>query len=136
MTGVERVGLGRMERPRRLAGGRAAGGFTVPEDEARAGAATALAPPVALGGLLGLQEGSAEPDGDVPARREAGALLAELAALQRALLSGDDPATILARLDGLLGSMPSAGSPAVLALLAAVRLRARVELARRRTAQG
>jgi hypothetical protein len=125
-----------MERPRPAAGTRATSGFAVPDAGARTGAASALAAPTALGGLLGLQERYGEPDDDAPARREADALLSELAALQRTLLGGGGPAAALTRLDSMLGSISSTGSPALLALLAAVRLRARVELARRDAGAG
>ena len=66
-----------------------------------------------------------------PTEAVAGALLTELAALQRTLLGGGDPISVLQRLDGMLGSTPDSGSPPLLALLAAVRMRAKVELARR-----
>ena len=58
-------------------------------------------------------------------------MLTELASLQRTLLGGGDPATVLGRLDDLLGTAPASGSPVLLAVLRAVRMRARVELARR-----
>jgi hypothetical protein len=128
MTGIEGVGQARPTTARIVGGSRGPSGFAVPDTESRVGW---IAAPASLGGLLGLQETMEDPDGDAPARQQADTLLTELAALQRTLLGGGDPAGVLARLDGMLGAMPSAGSPVLLALLGAVRMRARVELARR-----
>jgi hypothetical protein len=73
---------------------------------------------------------------DRQARRHAEAVLAQLAALQCALLGdmpglGDEPGTALARLAGLAETAPEAADPGLAAVLAAVTLRARIELARR-----
>lgn len=133
MAGVEGVGMGRAAAPRVWGGSRAPSGFAVRDDDARSDAAQAIAAPIAMGGLLGLQEyaGNRDGDGDAPARHQADTLLTDLAALQRTLLGGGDPAAVLGRLEGMLGSVPPTGSPVLLALLGAVRMRARVELARR-----
>ena len=95
--------------------------------------ATAAAGPIA--GLLALQEsgGQAPPEsGETRARRRACQVLDELSGLQIDLLrGGTDPA----RLESLAALAQEAGEalpPALAELLAEVRLRARVELARRR----
>ncbi len=131
MAGVDGVGLARVTASRVWGGSRASSGFAVPDDDARPEAPQSIAAPVALGGLLGLQETMEDPDGDAPARQQADRLLTELASLQRTLLGGGDPIAVLGRLDGMLGSVPATGSPVLLALLGAVRMRARVELTRR-----
>ncbi|MEI7711335.1 MAG: flagellar assembly protein FliX [Rhodospirillales bacterium] len=128
MAGIEGVGSVRPTTARMTSGARGPSGFAVRESESRVGW---IAAPAALGGLLGLQETIDDRDGDAPARQQADTLLTELAALQRTLLGGGDPSTVLDRLDGTLSAIPSGGSPALLALLGAVRTRARVELARR-----
>ena len=128
MGGIERVGLGRTGAIRPWGGPRLSPGFSVPEDDAKP---APIAAPIALGGLIGLHEHNT--DDETPARQQADALLTELAALQRTLLGGGDPISVLQRLDGMLGSAPDSGSgsPPLLALLAAARMRAKVELARR-----
>jgi hypothetical protein len=57
-------------------------------------------------------------------------MLADLAALQLALLDGRDPAAILARLEALAAG-EAAADPRLAEILAEVRLRAKVEAARR-----
>jgi hypothetical protein len=126
MAGIERVGLGRTTAIRAWGGIRPSLGFSIPTDNPRP---DTIAAPIALGGLLGLQEQKS--DEEAPARQEANALLAELAALQRTLLGGGDPSAVLQRLDSMLGSSPDTASQPLLAVLSAVRMRARVELAKR-----
>jgi len=58
-------------------------------------------------------------------------MLAELAALQRALLAGGDDAAALERLAQLAKEVPSATDPGLAALVQAIVVRVRVELARR-----
>ena len=96
-----------------------------------AAAATAEIYPAAMAGLLALQEGVCGYRRDPAARRAGHALLGALAALQHALLACGGEAAALARLRALLGEMPSAEDPALMAALAAIALRCRIELARR-----
>jgi hypothetical protein len=113
--------------------------FRLPAEPAGAsGTAAAALPARGLDALLALQETAASTGDpatrDREARRHGRDLLEELAALQRALLSGaagdaGDPA--LGRLGALLQSMPAATDPGLAAVLRAVSLRARLELARR-----
>jgi hypothetical protein len=79
--------------------------------------------------LLALQEAAPAAERDARARRRGQALLKELSALQAGLLAGRvDPARLRA-LAALSGGDPAA-DPALAAILAAISLRARVELAR------
>jgi hypothetical protein len=107
-----------------------AAGFSVPEQAAPAAAGSASASEVALAGMLALQEADAGQVRDRAARRHATDVLAELAALQRALLLGEPDAATLRRLADLAGAVPEADDPGLRAAVAAVILRARVELAR------
>jgi hypothetical protein len=86
-----------------------------------------------LSGLLALQEADAPVLRDRRAQRRGQDLLAALAALQRALLAGGDPADVLGRLASLATDLPSAVDPRLAAVLRAIGLRARVELARDRS---
>ena len=128
--------MGPVGLPVRWRGGRVSAGFAVPDGSPVSDAPVGVAAPVGFAGLVGLQEAPDDNAREEPARRHAGALLAELAALQRALLAGGDPSTVLGRLDTMLDVTPATGSPALLTLIAAVRLRARVELARRGAGAG
>jgi hypothetical protein len=89
-----------------------------------------------LGGLLALQESLGQPtmdafEQDRPARQHGRRLLTALGGLQRLVLSGDDPASALSALRALADAAPEAADPALAATLGAIRLRVRVELARR-----
>jgi hypothetical protein len=106
-------------------------GFAVPAERAPASAATS-APAVVLGGLLALQEAEAEPPRDRAARRRGRDLLAALATLQRALLDAGPTPEVLERLAALVDHVPEAGDPALRQSVAAVVLRARVEIERYR----
>lgn len=93
-----------------------------------------------LGGLLALQEQqpALEPEHrerDRRARRQGHAMLAALTDLQRCLTVGD-PSAALDRLVGLVRTMPLAADPVLASLLAAIALRARVEIARRSPENG
>ena len=115
--------------------GRAGTGFSVPT--AARGATTAAAaeaPAVMLGGLLALLAEESDEASDREARRHGHDLLAELAALQRALLSDDAAEGVqidqLHRLAKLAAGVPAAADPRLREVLEAITLRARVELAR------
>ena len=111
--------------------------FAVPGDTASE--ATAPATSAAIGGLeaiLLLQEASDEGVADREARRHGRDILEELTALQRALLAargeaGTDTGAVLARLAALAEIRPAeARDPELRAVVAAMVLRAKVELAR------
>ncbi|MEO3474493.1 flagellar assembly protein FliX [Roseomonas sp. CAU 1739] len=107
----------------------AGGGFNlggVPAGVAAAARGVAPAQPI---GLLALQEAGPVAERDARARHRGQALLRSLTDLQLALLGGAmDPA----RLRDLAALVPGeeAADPALAAAMAAIRLRARVELAR------
>jgi len=115
--------------------GRAAGGFSVPT-AVRGGRTVAAeeAPAVLLAGLLALQAEDSGEARDREARRHGHDLLAELAALQRALLAdgadGGVPVEQLRRLAGLAATVPAAADARLREVMEAITLRARVELAR------
>lgn len=92
-------------------------------------AAPAAAPEVLLG-LLAVQEAEGDAARDRAARKRGKEMLDELARLQRALLAGRlDPARLHA-LATLSADPADAADPALSAVLRAVAVRARVELAR------
>ncbi len=131
------AGIGSLRPPpaeMRLAGSVTTPDFAVP-DAARASPAAAQGPGglVALSGLLALQEAEEVPDvREREARRRAHAVLEALSSLQGALLGGGDPDETAARLAAAVGTMPRSADPALSAILAAIKLRAMVELARQR----
>jgi hypothetical protein len=91
-----------------------------------------VAEPLALGSMLALQEMGAGSVRDREARRRGQGLLAALAALQRGLLAGGDDQDVLQRLADLASADPDYAEDKRLgAVLSAIVLRARVELARR-----
>ena len=136
MTGIDAIGGSTgPDRGRRNRAAQA-GRFVMPDPTAPADAAP-LTETFPAAAILRLQEdwanldltGPAEPP---PWQRQSAAMLSELGILQRGLLGGGDPAAAVTRLDALLEQSVGALSPPVLALLSAVRLRVRVELARYR----
>lgn len=123
VTGGVVTGAGRGARAQggtfRL-GGAAAGGGAAP--------AQAVAAPQGVA-LLALQESAPAAERDARARRQGQALIEELAALQAGLLAGRlDPARLRAM--AALCAGEEAADPALAAAIGAIRLRARVELAR------
>jgi hypothetical protein len=108
-----------------------------PADSGSAAATGGSAPALALDGLLALQEAMDAPPPDPlererTARRHGQRLLAGLAGLQRELLGGGDSVeAALTDLRTLVEAEPPPADPALAATLAAIRLRVRVELARR-----
>lgn len=110
----------------------APGGFRVPDDPEPT-AAQAVAEPAATGlhGLLALQEAAADDQQDRAARRQAGSMLAELSALQRAMLRGsrEDIAAALGQLQALAVE-PAAIDPRLAAVVRAIVQRAAIEAAR------
>ncbi len=112
------------------AGRRKGAAFHLPAEGTAAASPAAPAAEVSLGTLLALQD-EAEPVEDREARRHAQDLLAELAAIHRALLGRPGAEDSLARLGTLCAAMPEmAREPRLADAVAAIRLRARVELAR------
>ncbi|CAH2599713.1 conserved protein of unknown function [Rhodovastum atsumiense] len=134
MVSIEGIGTAAPVRPAarsssRREGFRIAGGLAEPAADLGGTAG------IALETMLALQEAEGAASRDRQARRHAQDILAELAALQRGLLGagqggGPDPGA-LRRLAALAGQVPLAADPALRDIVAAVTLRARVELARR-----
>ena len=97
----------------------------------RAAEAPAEPPAVMLAGLLALQAEDCDESRDRQARRRGQDLLAELAALQRALLSeGGVPLEQLHSLERLVAEAPPVSDPRLREIIDAITLRVRVELAR------
>lgn len=92
----------------------------------RAGVATA----VSLDGLLAMQEEPRADDRNQRARAGGAAILAELAAMQRACLGDGDPSGVARRLDGLVASLPDADDPGLAGVVRLIALRARIEMLR------
>ena len=132
MTGIEAVGW--PVTPRGVSRARAKSGFMMPSEPDGAGHATAVAATQAtpLASMLALQELGEETVEDREARRHSHDMLAMLAELQRALLGGGDEVAVLHRLADLAAAAPPAATDRRLAaMVSAIVLRARVELARR-----
>jgi hypothetical protein len=84
-----------------------------------------------LAGLLALQAEDCDDARDRDARRRGHDMLAELATLQRALLTeGGVPIDQLHKLDELATDAPPVSDPRLRAVMEAITLRVRVELAR------
>jgi hypothetical protein len=133
VTGIERIGWPTTPRASSRAATRS--GFSVPLQPAAAGMATAANEVVApaLASMLTLQELGGETIQDREARRHGQDMLAALADLQRALLLPADDAGVLARLAELAASVPRATDRRLAAMVSAILIRVRVELARRQT---
>ena len=117
-------------RTRRSAG---PGGFYVEDDAGlHAPASVSATPSIGLPSLLAFQEAEADAAQDRAARRHAGSMLAELSAIQRALLLGDAAGKdgALARLSSLARHGAVANDPRLAAIVQAIAMRAAVEAAR------
>jgi hypothetical protein len=120
-------------RPRR--GG---GGFALPGDAVDAGAPPERAATAAIGALLALQDDSAASLPEPPAsraRRRASQALEEMRGLQLDLLRGTADPARLERLERLAAEAPAGLEPELDGLVRQVRLRARLEIARRTVAR-
>jgi len=131
MTGIE--GVGWPIAPRAATRARMRSQFSVPSEPADAGNASAVVATQAtpLMSMLNLQEFAGETIEDREAHRHGHDLLAALADLQRALLGAGGDTAALQRLADLAGAVPYATDRRLAALVAAIVLRVRVELARR-----
>jgi hypothetical protein len=127
--------------PKRPAAARSSAfGVPDPEPAAAEAAGTGAAPEAALAGMLALQEGAAVNGAataasgsaarDRQARRRGRDLLEALAALHCAVLAGPPDAASLASLAALAAPSAEAADPALRRIVADIRLRAHVELAR------
>ena len=91
---------------------------------------------IGLETMLALQAVEEETERDRTARKHGATMLAALTHLQRAMLAGRDPSSVLRVLTELAANTPNADDPGLGAILRAVVLRSRVELARREHQEG
>ncbi|MBU8537652.1 flagellar assembly protein FliX [Falsiroseomonas tokyonensis] len=130
-TGFSGVQAGRARR--------AGAAFALPGTPEETAAPPAASAPADLTGLLALQESGTPAPPEAPAergRKRANRALEELRGLQLDLLRGSaGDAARLERLERLAAPPEPGVEPALAALLAEVRLRARLELARRTVAR-
>ena len=131
MSDVEPVRTTRLAGPRTRKLSPTGSGFVLHHEDTRAHRAPLLGGPTTVGDLPPMPNATTETPDDAPVHRQVGAMLSELTALQRAMLGLGDPASALGRLAEMTDAMPRGGSRGLAGLLAAVRLRARVELVRR-----
>ncbi len=104
--------------------------FSVPAGAASVKAQAAVSA-TGLDTLIGLQEWEGAPARDRRARKHGRAMLDALARLQLGLLANEADGPALAGLAALLDQCPDAADQGLRDALAAVSLRARIELARR-----
>jgi hypothetical protein len=128
MTAIEGVGGAAAPRFGIRGAARRASEFAVPAGPAAAGPAGAApeAEAVSLTSVLTLQELGSETEAD----RHGQDLLTALAELQRALLSGAGDVAAMQHLADLASAVPRAADRRLAAMLSAIVVRVRVELAR------
>lgn len=110
---------------------RAAGGFTVETGPTTRADFMASVQGIALDSLLTLQAVDEAEERDKSAKKRGLAMIAALTDLQRAMLAEEDPALTLRALSELAADGPLAADPGLAAVLRAVVLRSRLEVARR-----
>jgi hypothetical protein len=127
-----RPGAASSGRPRR-----AGDTFALPGAAAESAAPPELAATAETGALLALQDSGAPPPEPpaAQARRRAGQALEDLRGLQLDLLRGAEDLARLERLQRLAAEVPQDLEPGLAELVGQVRLRARLELARRTVAR-
>jgi hypothetical protein len=132
LTMIDRVSGGRpVTHTKRAAKSRASGGFSI-DDESRADSASAageVAAPAPLG-VLAFQEEEQDAAQDRGAKRHGQEVLDELSGLQRDLLGPGVRPDRLRNLVALVDSGPPPADRRLRDVLAAVALRAKIELAR------
>ena len=133
MTGID--GIGRATPTRSSAGVKRprTAGFAVPAESPTTGHAEAATQTEEIGltSMLSLQEFGGDAATDREASRRGEDMLSALAELQRALLDGVDTVETMQRLAELAAAVPRAADPRLAALVSAINIRVRVELARR-----
>lgn len=133
MTRITGLGQTSVARP---AGRRPAGAFIMPAEDASAAAVGDAAPVAALDPTIALAEAEANAaTRDRAAKRQGRALLDLLAALQRAMLAEGAEDALIEDLAARADALPAAADPELAAIVQAVRLRALVEVARRRASE-
>jgi hypothetical protein len=133
VEGVRASGIGAAASMPRDSAKTAAGQFTVDDGAAPLNQQARLATVAGIGleSMLALQAVDEAAERDRAAHKRGTAMIAALSRLQRAILAEEDPALALNALHALAGDGPLADDPALGAIVRAVVLRSRVELARR-----
>jgi hypothetical protein len=133
MTGIDGIGRAPPTRPSARAKRPQTGGFAVPAESSATGHAEAATQTeeTALTSMLSLQEFGGDAAADCNASRRGEDMLSALAELQQALLGDVDPVETMQRLAELAAAVPRAANPQLAALVSAINIRVRVELARR-----
>jgi hypothetical protein len=133
VTGINGIGRATPTRPSIPAKRPQMGGFAVPADSSTTGHAEAATETEEIGltSMLSLQEFGGDAAADREASRRGEYMLSALAELQRALLGGVDTVETMQRLSELAAAVPRAADPRLAALISAISIRVRVELARR-----
>jgi Class II flagellar assembly regulator len=133
MSGIDGIGRATPTRSSARAKRPETGGFAVPAESSATGHAEAATQTeeVALTSMLSLQEFGGDAAADHEASRRGEDMLSALAELQRALLGGVDTVETMQRLAELAAAVPRAANPQLAALVSAISIRVRVELARR-----
>ena len=133
MTGIDGIGRAPPTRSAARTKRGQTGGFAVPAESSATGHADAATQTeaVALTSMLSLQEFGGDAAADRDASRRGEDMLSALAELQRALLGGVDTVETMQRLAELAVAVPRAANPQLAALVSAINIRVRVELARR-----
>jgi len=133
MTGIDGIGRATPTRSSASTKRPQSGGFAVPAEPSATGHAEAATQTeeVALTSMLSLQELCGDAAADRDASRRGADMLSALAELQRALLGGVDTVETMQRLAELAAAVPRAANPQLAALVSAINIRVRVELARR-----
>jgi len=134
MSTIDGIGQAQSARAaaRRKAARDGVASFRTAEADAPVGsAASASVAPASLASMLALQELGGETGEDRQARRHGHLLLGVLSELQRELLGGSGDRAALERLTTLLAAVPRATDRRLGAMVSAIVVRARVELARR-----
>ena len=129
---IESVGWPTTPRIGARIANRAGTGFAIAADRTAGGATAASGPtePGCLGAVLTLQEMGDQTVEDRRARRHGQDMLALLAAVQRNLLTGEDNVAVLQQLAELASSVPGTADRRLAAMISAIQVRVRVELAR------
>jgi hypothetical protein len=130
---IESIGWPTTSRIGARIASRSADGFALSTDRTAGAAAAASGPtePACLSAVLTLQEMGDQTVEDRRARKHGQDMLDLLTALQRSLLSGQDAVAALQQLADLSNSVPRTTDRRLTAMMSAIRVRVRVELARR-----
>jgi hypothetical protein len=130
---IERVGWPTSPRIGARIANRSGDSFTISADRMADAPAATSGPtePACLGAVLTLQEFGDQTVEDRRARKHGHDMLALLAPVQRSLLTGEDVVAALQQLADLSSSVPRTADRRLAAMISAIQVRARVELARR-----